>query len=143
MVKARLQLCFCYLKRMRHQYLVWSVQGLSSVAIDCPEGIWDSHESYGMALTRGGCTLLSHGVPTIGLCPSCPSRPSVPKGRTDSEGISHGVPSLGLCPSCSSHPSVPKGHIDSEGTSHGVSSVGWPLSQLSVPSLSPQGTYRQ
>ena len=62
--------------------------------------------------------------PSVGLCPSCLSHPSVPKGRTDSEGTSHGVPSVGLCPSCPSHPLVPKGRTDSKGTSHGVPSVG-------------------
>ena len=69
-------------------------RGLSSIAINCPRGIWDSHESYGM-------------IPSVALCPSCPSHPSVRKRCTDSEGASRGVPYY----------------------RH--------LSQLSIPSLSP------
>jgi len=84
----------------------------------------------------------SHGVPSVTLCPRCPSHPTVPKGCTDSERTSHGVPSVALCPSCPSHPSVPKGCTDSERTSHGVPYYR-PLSQLSIPSLSPSGMYGQ
>ena len=46
-----------------------------------------------------------------------------------------------LCPTCPSHPSVPKGHMGHQGTSHGVPQHN-PLSHLSIPSLSPQETYR-
>ena len=99
---------------LRTQCGTWAVplRGLSSIAIDCPGGIWDSHESHGMAPRRGGCTLQSHGVPSVGLCPSCPSHPSVPRNVWT-------VSDIPWSPICRS------------------------LSQLSVPSLSPQGTYGQ
>ena len=45
-----------------------------------------------------------------------------------------------LCPTCPSHPSVPKRHMGHQGTSHGVPQHN-SLSHLSIPSLSPQGTY--
>ena len=41
---------------------------------------------------------------------------------------------------CLSHPSIPKGHVEHLGMSHGVPQHN-PLSHLSIPSLSPQGTY--
>ena len=44
------------------------------------------------------------------------------------------------CPTCPSHPSIPRDILGHQGTSHGVPQRN-SLSHLSIPSLSPQGTY--
>ena len=46
--------------------LTLHLKGLSCIAINCPRGIFHSHESYGMTARRGGCPLLSHV--SAGLC---------------------------------------------------------------------------
>ena len=120
---------------------------------ESPRDIWDIKGRFMVSLS------------TI-LCPTCPSHPSVPKGHMGHQGTSHGVPhhnplfpipqsprnirdikgcpmvsfSTILCPTCPSHPSFPKGHMGHQGMSHGVPQHS-SLSHLSIPFLSPQGTY--
>ena len=72
-----------------------------------------------------------------------PSHPSVPKGHMGHQGTYGTSRDVSWCPSAQSsvpHPSIPKGHIEHQGMSHGVPQHN-PLSHLSIPSLSPQGTY--
>ena len=96
---------------------------------------------------------LSHlSIPSLStiLCPTCPSVqfsvppvcpiPQSPRDVWDIEGRHIVSLSTILCPTCPSHPSVPKGHMGHQGTSHGVPQHN-SLSHLSIPSLSPRGTY--
>ena len=83
----------------------------------------------------------------VSWCPSAQSSvppvhpiPQSPRDIWDIKGRPMVSLSTILCPTCPSHPSVPKRHMGHQGTSRGVPQHN-PLSHLSIPSLSPQGTY--
>ena len=148
---------------------IWDIKGRPMVSLStilCPT--CPSHPSVPNG--HMGHQGTSHGVPqhnplshlsipslspqwtygTSGDVPWCPSAqssvplvhpiPQSPRDIWDIRGRPMVSLSTILCPTCPSHPSVPKGHMGHQGTSHGVPQHN-PLSHLSIPSLSPQGTY--
>ena len=119
---------------------IWDIKGCPMVSLStilCPT--CPSHPS--VPKRHMGHQGMSYGAPQHSSLSTCPSHPSVPKRHMGHQGICPMVSlSTVLCPTCPSHPSVPKRHMGHQGMSYGVPQHN-SLSHLSIPSLSPQGTY--